>query len=154
MRKFVTVVGAAALFSLAPVNAQAQVYLGPTLSTYEFDDFGIGGTIGFDLPSVAEGVGFMGDLIVYFPEAGNVVEVNLNGTYDIPIEDSSVLPFVLGGLSILRGSGETDVNLNLGGGVGFDAGTVRPKVGLRLVVGNGNTSWAMFATLPFLVSSN
>lgn len=158
MRKLVTVVGAAALFSIAPLSAQGQVLLGPTLAFHDDLDFGIGATVGFDLPSISPGVGFMGDFIIFFPDGIDYFEINLNGTYDFPLEDSTVLPFVLAGLNIGRASvdfagvsaSNTDVSLNLGGGVGFDAGNMRPKVGGRFALGDG-TAFVVFATLPFRV---
>lgn len=161
MRKLVTVLGAAALFSFVPMAAQAQVLIGPTLAWHDDVDFGIGATVLIDLPSIAEGAGFMGDFIYFFPDGFDYFEFNLNGTYDFPLEDSTVLPFVLGGLNIGRvsvdvpgfGSGsETDVALNLGGGIAFDAGSFRPKVGGRFAFGDG-TGFVVFATLPFDVSS-
>ena len=157
MRKFVTVVGVAALFSLAPLSAQGQVLLGPTLAFHDDADIGVGATVGFDADNITEGFGFMGDLIFYFPDIGNFLEFNANATYDIPVEGSTVLPFVLGGLNFARGSfageSDTDVNLNLGGGIAFDAGSLRPKAGLRLVVGDGS-SFVLFATLPFVIGGN
>jgi hypothetical protein len=161
MRKFVTVVGAAALFSLVPLSAQGQVLLGPTLAFHDDADFGIGATVGFDADNITEGFGFMGDFIYYFPEFGDFLEFNANATYDIPLEGSTVLPFLLGGLNFARYSFEvlgisgstTDVNLNLGGGIAFDAGSLRPKAGLRLIVGGGG-GFVIFATLPFVVGGN
>jgi hypothetical protein len=160
MRKLVTVLGAAALLSFVPVAAQAQVLIGPTLAFHDDFDFGIGATVGFDLPSIAEGAGFMGDFIYFFPDGFDYFEFNLNGTYDFPIEDSTVMPFVLAGLNIgrvsvdiggLGSASNTDVALNLGGGVAFDAGSFRPKVGGRFAFGDG-TGFVVFATLPFDVS--
>ena len=42
----------------------------------------------------------------------------------------------------------TDLGLNLGGGVEFDAGTFRPVVGVRLELSVGE-SFVVFAALPF-----
>lgn len=161
MRKFVTVVGAAALFSLAPLSAQGQVLLGPTLAFHGDFDFGVGATVGFAADNITEGFGFMGDILFYFPDVGSFLEFNANATYDFPLEDSTVLPFVLGGLNFARYSvdilgqdfSSTDVNLNLGGGIAFDAGSFRPKAGVRLVVGGGSAV-VIFATLPFVVGGN
>ena len=157
MRKLVTVLGAAALFSIAASPTQAQVLLGPTLAFHDEVDLGIGATVELDAPSVSEGVGFMGDFLIFFPDVGDYLEFNLNGTYDFPLQESTVLPFALGGLNIGRGSvgdfSNTDVSLNLGGGIAFDAGSFRPRVGGRFVLGDG-TEFVVFATLPFLVSGD
>jgi hypothetical protein len=157
MRKLVTVFGAAALFSIAASPAQAQVLLGPTLAFHDEVDLGIGATVEFDAPSISEGVGFMGDFLIFFPEVGDYFEFNLNGTYDFPLAESTVLPFALGGLNIgrasLGGFSNTDVSLNLGGGIAFDAGSFRPRVGGRFVLGDG-TEFVVFATLPFQVSGD
>ena len=44
----------------------------------------------------------------------------------------------------------SDLGVNLGGGIAFDAGSFRPLVGARFEV-NGGDGFVVFATLPFEV---
>lgn len=156
MRKLVSGLAAAAFLALVPMTAHAQVQLGPTLAIHDDFDVGIGATLSGQAPSLGQGVGFMGDFVFYFPDAGDYFEINGNVTYDFPLESSTVMPFVLGGLNIGRYSvdvlGEdrsnTEVGINLGGGIAFDAGSFRPSVALKVDIG-GYEGFVVFATLPF-----
>lgn len=149
---------AGGIFLLAPVQAQAQVSLGPTLAYHDDFDFGVGAMIGVPIPALADGVGFLGDFTVFFPDADNldVWEINGNITWDIPVESPAVSPFLLGGLNIVNWSVDTvggdvddsDLGLNLGGGFRFDAGTLEPLVGLRAEL-NDFDGLVIFAALPF-----
>ena len=149
-------VGILAVLVLAgtPGAGHAQITVGPTLAYDNDVDFGLGVTLGTALPSFGEGFGLLADVIVFFPEGPtNYFEVNGNLTYDFPLEGSTVVPFLLGGINIGRVSGgaveaETRVGLNLGGGIDFDAGSFRPSVGVRAEV-NGGELLVFFATLPF-----
>jgi len=156
MRKLRTLLGAAALLAITPLAARAQVLLGPTLAWHDDADIGIGATVGFELPDVATGVGFLGDFIIFFPDGFDYFELNGNVTYDFPLAESTVLPFALAGLNIAHSSvdtafgdvSDTDVGLNIGGGIAFDAGSFRPKAGGRFRLGDG-TAFVLFITLPF-----
>lgn len=158
MRKLVSGLAAAAFLALAPMTAEAQVQLGPTLAIHDRFDVGIGATLSGQAPSLGQGVGFMADFVFYFPDVDDYFELNGNITYDFPLENSTVVPFVLGGLNIGRRSFEvngreednTEVGINLGGGIVFDAGTFRPSVALKVDVG-GYEGFVVFATLPFQV---
>lgn len=157
MRKLVSGLAAAAFLALGPVAVSGQVQLGPTLAWGDDGaDFGIGATLGARLPSLGEGVGVMADFIIFFPDNSDYFEVNGNITYDFPIEGSTVLPFALAGLNIARASNDvfsnTEVGLNLGGGLVFDAGDFRPQVGGRFEI-DGGEQFVVFITLPFQVSN-
>lgn len=150
-------VGLAVLgLSVTTVPLQAQVTLGPTLAWENDLDFGIGATLRAPLASAGDGVGVMADFMVFFPDVGDYFEVNGYVTYDLPLQESTALPFVLGGVTIGRTSGEvlgvsysnTAVRLDVGGGVEFDAGTLRPLAGLRLELGDGD-ALVFFASIPF-----
>ncbi len=138
----------------APVNVSGQMTVGPLLG-YENDaGFGIGASLGNalgDLGDLGEGFGWLADLIVFFPDAGSYAELNGNVTYDIPLDDSNVVPFVLGGLNLARtsiaGDSNTSLGLNLGGGVDFDLGTFRPTAGVRAQL-EGGDGLIFFITLP------
>jgi hypothetical protein len=153
------IVTIATLF-LAPSLVHAQTTLGPTLAMHDDGDLGIGATLGAPMASLGEGIGLMADFLIFFPEVGSYFEVNANLTYDFPLENSTVVPFVLAGLNIGRwsvdtglGSGsDTDLGLNVGGGIAFDAGTFRPSVAGRFRLGDGS-GFVVFATLPFVLGS-
>ncbi|MDH3271433.1 MAG: hypothetical protein OEN56_08890 [Gemmatimonadota bacterium] len=162
MRKLASGLAVAALV-IAPAAVSAQVQIGPTLAFHDDFDFGIGATFGAQAPQLGEGIGFMADLIIFFPSTDGVdyFEINGNVTYDFPLENSTVLPFALGGLNIARASvdagtlgsvSNTEIGLNLGGGIVFDAGSFRPAVGGRFEV-NGGEGFVLFATLPFQVGN-
>lgn len=149
---------AAALIG-APTMASAQITIGPVLA-YEPDiEFGIGASLGTSLANqLGEGFGLLADVIIFFPpgDGFSYFEINGNATYDFPLDNSSAVPFLLGGLNIARASVEvlgvsgssTDVGLNLGGGIDFDLGNFRPTAGVRAEVGGGE-GVIFFVTLPF-----
>lgn len=146
-----------ALVAFAPAAASAQQFtVGPTAAWHEDADFGIGINVGRDLPEMSDGVGVQADFIYFFPDGFDLWELNANLTYDFPLENSSVLPFVLGGLNVASASvdvgsesvSNTDLGLNIGGGIGFDAGSLRPQVGAKYEIGGGE-SFVVFVTVPF-----
>lgn len=149
---------AAALLAVAPHEAEAQTrtYIGPTLAWNDDVDLGIGATIGFNLPSIDPRAGFMGDLLIFFPDGYDYQELNANGTWDFAMPNSTATPFVLTGLNFTHTSvevdgvneGNTDLHLNLGGGIAFNAGAFRPRVGARFILTSGSPL-VVFGTLPF-----
>lgn len=150
---------AGSVFMLAPTQAQAQVQLGPTVAFHDDFDFGVGAMVGFGIPALGEGVNFLGDFTVFFPDTDNLDywEINGNVTYDIPVEGAAVAPFLLGGLNVAQVSidaptigdtSETELGLNLGGGLRFAAGTLEPIVGARVEL-SGGEGFVVFASLPF-----
>lgn len=163
LRKVTAVFGAAVVFALVATPAQSQIYLGPEVAWNDDADFGIGAGVEFDLPSLYPGIAFHGDFIYYFPDGFDFLEFNANLTYDFPLEESSVVPFALAGLNIGRvsidsespgidGASETEVGLNLGGGIKFNAGSFQPRVAARFVVA-GYESFTIFALLPFRIAN-
>lgn len=159
MRKLVTGLAAAAFLAVGAGGVDAQVQIGPTLALHDDFDFGLGATLVAPMPSLGRGIGFMGDFVFYFPDGGDYFEINGNVTYDFPLEESTVVPFVLAGLNIGRASSDiadvsnTEVGINLGGGIVFDAGTFRPSVAAKVDVG-GYEGFVVFATLPFRLGGN
>ena len=157
MRKLFVGIAALAVFSLSPAVSQAQTTLGPTLAMHDDGDLAIGATLGAPLASLGEGIGLMADFLIFFPEVGSYFEINGNLTYDFPLENSTAVPFVLGGLnighfSIDGGGSSTDLALNVGGGIAFDAGSFRPSVAGRFSLGDGS-GFVVFATLPFVLDN-
>ena len=166
LRKVTAVLGAAAVFALAPLPAQSQIYLGPEVAWNDDADLGVGAGVEFDLPSLYPGLAFHGDFLYYFPgDDFDFFEFNFNLTYDLPLEDVAVVPFALAGLNVGRASvdadldipgidsaSNTDVGLNLGAGVKFNAGSFQPRIAARFVLG-GYESFTVFAFLPFRLAN-
>ncbi|MDX1495538.1 MAG: hypothetical protein R3253_15830 [Longimicrobiales bacterium] len=164
MKKLVSAFATAAFLAAGASAASAQVQVGPTLVFSDDVDFGIGATVSAQAPGIGEGIGFMGEFLVFFPDVdgSDFFEINGNVTYAFPLANSTVLPFALGGLNIARASvdaggfgdeSRTDIGLNLGGGISFDLGSFRPSVGGRFAINELN-HFVIFATLPFEVGSN
>lgn len=152
---------AGSIFLLAPTQAEAQLQLGPTVAFHDDADFGVGAMVGLGIPALGEGVNFLGDFTYFFPDVDNLDywEINGNITYDIPVEGAAVAPFLLGGLNIAQASvdvvgvgdaSDTEMGLNLGGGMRFDAGSLEPIVGARVEL-SGGEGFVVFASLPFSV---
>lgn len=160
MTRTLRVLAAAAALAAAPGLAQAQVTFGPTLAYHNDADFGLGAALGVPLPEMHPNLGFVADFVVFFPDAAGLDLFEINGgvTYDLPVEGATVLPFALAGLNIARFSvdvagvsaSNTELGLNIGGGIKFDAGPVRPMVGLRLEI-EGGDGFVFFGTIPFAI---
>lgn len=162
LRKVTAVLGAAAVFALAPLPAQSQVYLGPEVAWNDDAGAAIGAGVEFDLPSLYPGIAFHGDFLWFFPDGYDYFEFNTNLTYDLPLEDAPVVPFALAGLNVgnvsydtgvpgVDGDSNTDVGFNLGGGVKFNLGNFQPRVAARFAL--GNDSFTIYALLPFRVGN-
>ncbi len=162
LRKTCLLFGAGALFVVAPLPAQGQVYLGPTIAFHDDWDFGVGATIEFDLPELSPGLSFMGDFMYYFPDNFDYWEIDTNLTYDFALEGTSAVPFALGGLNIghvssdnpqAENDGNTEVGLNLGGGVKFGLGSLRPRIAARFTVFGFDEGFGLFFVLPFQLAN-
>jgi hypothetical protein len=78
--------------------------------------------------------------------------------YSFPVSaDSPVMPFAFGGLNIARysidvpGAGsfsDTQVGINLGGGVNFSAGSLNPFAGAKIEL-EGGESFVIFGGIGF-----
>lgn len=158
MKKLLSAITVAAVLTI-PGQAHAQTTLGPTLAFHNDLDFGIGAQLDMALPSLGEDIGFFGDFIYFFidvPGIDNAWEVNGNISWDLPIEDRPIAPFVFGGLNVMGfspevGDGETEVGLNIGGAFRFDAGAFSPVVGVRAEI-EGGDGVSVFGTIPFSLS--
>ena len=126
-------------------------------------DLGVGAQFGTPLESLGDGsFGLLADFIYFLTDPGTYFEFNGNLTYEFPLENSTLGPFVLGGVNVGRFSldvpgfgsaSSTDVHLNAGGGFRFDAGSSRPLVAGRVVIGDG-TGFVFWASWPFNLSSS
>ncbi len=155
MGKRLSGVVAFAVLAMTPSLSQGQATLGPTLAWGDSNlDLGIGATLQAPLPELGAGLGLMADFIIFFPDGpADYFEFNGNLTYDFPLANSTAVPFALAGLNFGRKSGggsnsDTEIGLNLGGGIRFDAGSFRPTVGAKFEI-DGRDAFIVFASLPF-----
>ena len=180
MRRLLSTLAAAVLFAI-PSQVQAQWIVGPGLGWHDDFDLGIGVFAVTPLPSLHENVSIGGDLGYFFPDCGgssesgsidcSYFEINANLFYTFQSEtEMPVTPFVLGGLAIQRfsvdsdvdinvpgfefdyGASSTDIALNVGGGIKFNASDtgIQPIVGAKIEIGDGS-GFVIFGGLGFPV---
>lgn len=156
MRKLLAV--AALVVALAaPDAARAQATVGPVVGVHEDADFGVGAYLGLPVPSLADGLSINPSFTYFFPGGSREYwELNGDFVYDFRVSrDAPVFPFALAGLNIATASGggrggDTDLGLNLGGGVTFNTRSARPFVGGRFEIGGGE-GFVVFAGVGFAV---
>lgn len=155
-RTFKALALAAALVAV-PSLAQAQATLGPQIAYHNDFDFGVGAALTLSADAIHEQVDFLFDFVWFFPEVEGIDVFELNGglLYDFILDESTVTPFALAGLNLASFSfdapgvdNQTELGLNLGGGLKFNAGTLRPMVGVRLEL-EGGDGFVIFGTIPF-----
>jgi hypothetical protein len=142
MRKWTIVATLAVAGSLAgaPRDAGAQATFGAEALFGTDTDFGIGGRIHADLGTSAP-LEFQAAFDLFFPEGpAEYWEINANLWYEIESAGGAVQPYLGGGLNIGHGSGgngfsDTDLGLNLGGGVKFIGRNTTPFIEGRFTVG-------------------
>lgn len=131
--------------------AAAQVHLGPQISLGGDTDVGIGGRVVAGMPDYS-GLEFVGSFDVFFPDNDHLDYWEINGNlvhnFEVP-EASAIRPYAGGGVNIARfdrdpriggtdDRDDTDVGLNLLGGMKFPMENVAPYVELRLEVEGGD----------------
>jgi hypothetical protein len=151
-----------------PSEAFSQVRAGPFAAFHDDADFGIGAFVNFAVPEIHENLAFSGDFGIFFPGDGGYDEVdvdywelNANGLFRFPIESTSVSPWALAGLNIAHGSvgvdfgelgsgsgSDTEIGVNLGGGVTFNTGSLQPFAGAKVELGGGEGA-VIFGGLVF-----
>ena len=133
MRTGIGTVGLAlvALSAATPVRAQGR--FGAQLNFAEDADFGLGARVGFALGGELKRKGIEGLVTFdyFFPKAYDYWTVTADGLYHFTPANSSVNPYVGGGVSLGHGSvggvspglsrGGSDVGLNLMAGLRFKA---------------------------------
>ena len=165
MKRFTVLTVFAFLLAAAiPLSSHAQFKVGPraTIDVSDIDEFAIGGDVRYDLSQVEAPVQLSGAFDFYFPEGDvTIFTVDLNGHYVFPTE-GTISPYAGAGLGITSvsvdvdtpvgsfGADDSDVGLNLVGGVEFQAGSVRPFAQGQLTVGGdfdrfGITGGILFA---------
>jgi outer membrane immunogenic protein len=149
----------------APTAVQAQLEAGPILAYYDdLEAIGVGAFIAIPVPQLAEGFAIVPDFTWYFPDGFDYFEVNGDLAYFFPVAaDAPVMPFAFAGLNIARMSvdfggtigsqSNTDVGLNLGGGVQFAAGSINPFAGAKFAIQDG-TGFVIFGGLGFPIGGN
>jgi outer membrane immunogenic protein len=162
MKKLLCAMALAGLLGSA-TGASAQVQAGPLLAYHtDAEAVGIGAFVGIPIASIP-GLAIAPDFLWYFPDGYDFFAINGDLSYTIEVSpDSPVVPFVFAGLNIARfsyddvpagfDSSNTEVGLNLGGGVNFQAGSLNPFVGAKFVI-QDNTWFVIAAGLSFQVGS-
>ena len=167
MKRIFSALSVAAALVAFPAFAEAQATLGPQIAYHNDFDFGIGAALTVSADAIDPRVDFMADFVWFFPDpAGlNYFELNGNLLFDFVVEGSTVTPFALGGLNIASwsydsgfgpgngGGDNTELGLNLGGGIKFDLGTFRPMLGVRLEI-EGGDGFVIFGTVPFALQGS
>lgn len=142
-----------------PGSASAQVVVGPSVAFHDDADFGIGAFVMFPLEQFDPNLSASVDFGYFFPDAPGVDfwELNGNVVYNFTVQaDAPVLPFALGGLNIARVSAgafdDTEIGLNLGGGIVFPSDSFRPMVGAKIEL-EGGDGFVLFGSLGFPVGT-
>lgn len=149
--------GAVTIVALVPSPVRAQATLGPAIAYHDDFKLGIGAGLNVPMQEFDEGVAIMADFFYFFPDGSvNYLELNGNLTYSFALDRSPVTPFALAGANVSNTSEEftdasrTEVGLNLGGGLYFNFGRVRPNVGAKVEIGGGR-GFVVFGHLPFVI---
>jgi hypothetical protein len=134
----------AALLLLAPAaTAHAERNtLGPHFGyNFDVDEPLIGVEGRFDVANLGSSVIVqLNPSFSYYFTHNSLFNISFNVPFEFQISGSVVRPFAAPGLAIFHWSGDTDVKLNLIGGVLFHLDVVEPFVELRLAVGDGDTA--------------
>ncbi len=154
MRKLLCIVALVGVMS-APAAVQAQVEVGPVLGFHDDLDIGVGGFVAIPVPSLNPNVAIVPNFIYWFPEFVDAFEINGDVVYNFPVSaDSPVVPWALAGLNVMRfsagGFSNTEIGLNLGGGVNFNAGNLNPFAGAKFEIQDGS-GFVIFGGIGFAV---
>ena len=151
-KTFLTALAVMFLFGATQLNA--QIRFGGQLNYGDDTDFGLGPRLVLDDPALGE-FRFIGTFDLYFPDDGGGVDVDyweLNGNivYDFEVTTAPKLtPYVGAGLNVahvsvdvtspgLTGSNSnTELGVNLLGGLEFGLGKVRPFVEIKVELEGG-----------------
>lgn len=123
-----------------PAGASGQVLFGAEALFGTETDFGIGGRIHYDLGTTAP-LEFQGAFDLFFPDGpADYWEINGNLWYNLPTSSgSTALPYLGGGLNIghvsANGFDDTELGVNLGGGVKFGFTNTIPFLEARVTLG-------------------
>jgi hypothetical protein len=171
MKKAATALLVAAL-ALLPAHLRAQTVAGGYVGYHDDFDFGLGAFLSVPLSGLHEDMSFAADVGLYFPSDNRLVdrgyfEINANAVYRFHVDSDVVSPFALGGLNIARWSldydaeqsevpdyDDTDLGINLGGGVTFLTDTgLQPSVGIKIELSGGD-GFVIFGGIGFPVGGS
>ncbi len=139
----VLAIGALTVLALAGArDVQAQTMFGAEVLFGSDTDVGLGGRVHFDLAPSVPNLEIMGSFDYFFPDGPNDYwEINGNAWYRIRTSATqTAVPYVGGGLNIghidnAATEDNTDVGLNLGGGVRFLFENTIPFLEARVTIG-------------------
>jgi len=146
-----------ALLCFLPAPVRAQSSLGAMVAWHDGYDLGLGASAEVDLPSWHPSVSALFEGLIFFPEDGRgadlgYMEFNGGLLYRVDLAGGALSAFALGGVNLARFSftqsiddptdldfnvADTEIGLNLGGGVTFRGPALEPTVGARLEVEGG-----------------
>jgi len=147
MKKLLCVVALVGMLAAVPGNAEAQLSAGPMAAFHDDLDFGIGGFVSVPVPSLDPNLTITPSFVYYFPDGIDAFEINGDVVYAFEVSaDTPVLPFAFAGLNIMRlsvdfagqSASNTEIGLNLGGGVQFRAESVEPFAGAKFEIGDAD----------------
>lgn len=144
----------------APGAVQAQMTAGPILAYHtDAEAIGAGAFLTIPMAQISEGISIVPNFTWYFPDGYDYFEVNGDVMYAFPVgADAPVAPFAFAGLNWSRTSvtvgtfsaSSSDIGLNLGGGVNFNAGSLNPFAGAKFTMSDG-TGFVIFGGVGFAV---
>ena len=153
MKKLLCAVALVGLLGI-PVSASAQATVGPLLAFHDDVDFGVGGFVAIPVPSLNPNLSVVPSFLYYFPDGGDYWEINGDVQYSFDVSpDTPVLPFAFAGLNFANFGGDgadsqTEIGLNLGGGIEFRADSLNPFAGAKFTIGDVD-GFVVFAGLGF-----
>lgn len=157
MRKLLGTVALVGMLAI-PGAARAQTVVGGSLLyNTDAEDVGIGVYVGIPLPALSSNFVLKPDFALWFPDVGSAWELNGDLAYLFDLANNQqIVPFALAGLNIAHFSydagtvsvSNTDVGLNLGGGVIFPLPSFRPAVGAKFEI-HDNTAFVLFGGIGF-----
>jgi hypothetical protein len=145
----------------APAIVSAQATVGPLAAFHDDFDFGIGGFASIPVPSLDPNLSIVPSFVYFFPgDPLGFFEINGDVMYQFEVSDETpVLPFAFAGLNVARysvdidglGSGSnTEIGLNLGGGIKFRAESLEPFAGAKFEIQDGS-GFVIFGGVGFQV---
>ena len=173
MRRLTMALATATLLIALPSQAWGQFQAGPYLAYHDDADLGIGGFVGVALPEIDENLSVVADFGLFFPSEHGLEgsdwsywELNGDAVYRFPLEDVGFTPWALAGVNIARWSqdhgpagpgdpsgGDTEIGLNLGGGVTFGEGPVAPFAGVKFELSGGDGA-VIFGGFAFTIGGD
>lgn len=156
MKKLLCAVALVGLLAV-PASASAQATVGPLVGFHDDVDFGIGAFASVPVPSLDPNLSIVPSFVFYFPGEGlDYWEINGDVMYSFEVSaETPVLPFAFAGLNFANFGVEgfdsqTEIGLNLGGGVEFRAESLNPFAGAKFTVGDVD-GFVIFGGIGFVV---